>query len=312
MRDLSGVHPPVATPFAEDGELALDAFDANLREWLSHPVAGIVVAGSTGEAPLLDRRELCALVETTAARIGDRTLTVGTGAESTREVISVTREVAGLGADAVLVRSGSYYLKAMKPGVVRDHFLAVADASPVPVILYHIPQFVPVHLTPDLVGRLVEHPNIIGIKDSSGDLRNLGALIEACGRDAQVLVGSGALLYAALEAGAVGGILGVAVVATRSCCQIFDAWREGDHRRAGAMQERVAPLHKAPRGRGRDRRREGRARPAGSLRRSHSEPAQAGRRCQARHGRRCARSRRPRRLRLSPARSRSRVAILKP
>ena len=244
MRDLSGVHPPVATPFAEDGGLALDAFDANLREWLSHPIAGIVVAGSTGEAPLLTRRELGALVETTAARIGDRTLTVGTGAESTREAIAATREVAALGAHAVLVRSPCYYLKAMKPGVVRDHFLAVADASPVPVVLYHIPQFVPVHLTPDLVGRLVEHPNIIGIKDSSGDLRNLGALVEACGRDAQVLVGSGALLYAALEAGAVGGILGVAVIATHSSCALYDAWKAGDHRRAGAMQERIGPLHK--------------------------------------------------------------------
>ena len=244
MRNLAGVHPPVTTPFAEDGGVALEAYDANLREWLSHPVAGIVVAGSTGEAPLLSRRELGALVEATAARIGDRTLTVGTGAESTREVIAVTREVAALGAHAVLVRSPSYYLKAMQPGVVRDHFLAVADASPVPVILYHIPQFVPVHLTPDLVGRLVEHPNIIGIKDSSGDLRNLGALVEACGRDAQVLVGSGALLYAALEAGAVGGILGVAVIATRSSCALYDAWREGDHARAGAMQERIGPLHK--------------------------------------------------------------------
>ena len=244
MRDLSGVHPPVATPFAEDGGLALDAFDANLGEWLSHPVSGIVVAGSTGEAPLLTRGELCALVETTAARIGDRTLTVGTGAESTREVIAVTREVAELGAHAVLVRSPSYYLKAMRPGVVRDHFLAVADASPVPVILYHIPQFVPVHLTPDLVGRLVEHPNISGIKDSSGDLRNLGALVEACGSRAQVLVGSGALLYAALEMGAAGGILGVAVIATRSACALYEAWREGDHARAGAMQERIGPLHK--------------------------------------------------------------------
>ena len=244
VRDLAGVHPPLTTPFAEDGELALDAFDRNLREWLSHPVSGVVVAGSTGEAPLLDRRELCALVEAAAARIGDRTLTVGTGAESTRQVISVTREVAELGAHAVLVRSASYYLGAMRPSVVRDHFLAVADASPVPVILYHIPQFVPVHLTPDLVERLVEHPNIIGIKDSSGELRNLRALIEACGSNAQVLVGSGALLYAALEEGAAGGILGVAVVATRMCCEIYDAWREGDHRRAGAMQERVAPLHK--------------------------------------------------------------------
>lgn len=244
MRDLSGVHPPVATPFSEDGGLALDAYDVNLREWLSHPVAGIVVAGSTGEAPLLTHAELAALVEATAARIGDRTLTVGTGEESTRGVIATTRDVAARGANAVLVRSPSYYLKAMRPGVVRDHFLAVADASPVPVILYHIPQFVPVHLTPDLVGRLVEHPNIIGIKDSSGDLRNLGRLIEACGRNAQVLVGSGALLYAALVAGAAGGILGVAVIATHSACALYDAWREGDHARAGAMQERIGPLHK--------------------------------------------------------------------
>ncbi|WP_420633761.1 dihydrodipicolinate synthase family protein [Candidatus Palauibacter sp.] len=244
MRDLGGVHLPVATPFFEDGGLAVDAFEANLREWLSHPIAGIVVAGSTGEAPLLRRRELSALVEATAAQIGDRTLTVGTGAEATRDVIAANRDMAGLGAHAVLVRSGSYYLKAMKPDVVRDHFLAVADASPVPVILYHIPQFVPVHLTPDLVSRLVEHPNIIGIKDSSGDLRNLGALVEACGRNAQVLVGSGALLYAALEAGAVGGILGVAVIATRSSCALYDAWKAGDHRRAGAMQERIGPLHK--------------------------------------------------------------------
>ena len=300
MRDLSGVHPPVATPFGEDGELALDAFDNNLREWLSHPIAGIVVAGSTGEAPLLDRRELWKLVETTAARIGDRTLTVGTGAESTREVIFVTRKVAELGANAVLVRSPSYYLKAMRPDAVRDHFLAVADASPVPVVLYHIPQFVPVHLTPDLVGRLVEHPNIIGIKDSSGDLRNLGQLIEACGRNAQVLVGSGALLYAALEAGAAGGILGVAVIATRSCCQIYDAWKRGrpPPRRSHAGTRGAAPQE--PRGGGRHRRGEGRARPPRPLRRRAPQPAAARRRRQARQGRRRPRSRRPRRLRLKP------------
>lgn len=244
MLDLGGVHVPVATPFAEGEELATEAFRDNLRQWLSHPVAGIVVAGSTGEAPLLRRAELLRLVEIAAPLVEGRGLVVGTGAEATRDVIKANRQAAARGATAVLVRAPYYYLPAMKPGLIRDHFLRVADESPVPVVLYHIPKFVTVDLVPELVGRLVEHPNIIGIKDSSGDLHNLGALIEACGRNAQVLVGSGALLYAALEAGAVGGILGVAVIATHSCCALYDAWRAGDHGQAGALQERIGPLHK--------------------------------------------------------------------
>lgn len=244
MLDLGGVHLPVATPFAEAGGLATESFRSNLEQWLSHPTAGIVVAGSTGEAPLLTERELFELVELVAEQIGSKQLTVGTGAESTLQVIATNREVAERGANAVLVRSPYYYRPAMSPGVVRDHFLRVADESPVPVILYHIPKFVTVELVPDLVGRLVEHENIIGIKDSSGDLTNLGALVEACGSKGSVLVGSGALLYAALEAGAVGGILGVAVFATRSSCALYEAWKAGDHPLAGAMQERIGPLHK--------------------------------------------------------------------
>jgi len=244
MLDLGGVHLPVATPFAEAGGLATSSFASNLQEWLSHPVAGVVVAGSTGEAPLLSRQELLVLVESVANRIGDRLLTVGTGAESTRAVIACNHEVAERGAQSVLVRSPYYYAPAMSPEVVRDHFLRVADESPVPVVLYHIPKYVPVDLAADLVGRLVEHENIVGIKDSSGDLRNLGALVEACGNKGSVLVGSGSLLYAALEAGAVGGIMGVAIIATRSTCALYEAWRAGDHERAGVLQERIGPLHK--------------------------------------------------------------------
>ena len=234
----------MATPFADAGGLATEAFRANLRHWLSQPTAGIVVAGSTGEAPLLRQAELLELVETAAPLVEGRGLTVGTGAESTREVIETNRRVAARGATAVLVRAPYYYLPAMKPGVIRDHYLRVADDSPVPVILYHIPKFVTVELVPDLVARLVEHPNIVGIKDSTGDLKNLRALVEACGRNAQVLVGSGALLYAALETGAVGGILGVAVIAPDLSCALYDAWRAGDHERAGDLQERIGPLHK--------------------------------------------------------------------
>lgn len=222
----------------------VSAFRANLHAWLSHPVAGVVIAGSTGEAPLLSRDELLALLDAALPLTEGRRLIVGTGAEATRDVIALSRAVGERGADAVLVRSPSYYQPAMSPAVLRDHFHAVADASPVPVILYHIPKFVPVSLDPELAGRLVEHPNIVGIKDSSGDLSNLAALVGACGSGGSVLVGSGALLYAALEAGARGGILGVGLLATRSATRLYDAWREGDAAQAGALQERIGPLHK--------------------------------------------------------------------
>ncbi len=203
------------------------------------------MAGSTGEAPLLTSDELGALTEAARTVIGGRALIVGTGAESTAEVVRLSRLAAERGADYVLVRAPSYYQPAMTPEVLRVHFLAIADASPVPVLLYHIPRFVPVGLEPELVGRLVQHENIVGIKDSSGDLKNLGALVEACGSRASVLVGSGAHLYPALETGAAGGILGVALLATRSACELHDAWVRGDSAGAGRLQERIGPLHKA-------------------------------------------------------------------
>jgi len=235
----------VTTPFANAGGVDVLAFRSNLTAWLAHPVAGIVVAGSTGEAPLLGRDELLALVDAALPLTEGRRLIVGTGAEATRDAVALSVAAGQRGADAVLVRSPSYYQPAMSPAVLRDHFVRVADASPVPVILYHIPKFVPVRLDPELVGRLVEHENIVGIKDSSGDLSNLAALVDACGSRGSVLVGSGALLYAALEAGATGGILGVGLLATRSATRLYAAWTEGDTAAAGALQERIGPLHKS-------------------------------------------------------------------
>ncbi len=244
MLSLAGVHLPVTTSFTPGGELDLAHFRTNLCDWLSHSIGGIVIAGSTGEAPLLRRSELYALVEATETEIEGRVLLVGTGGEATDVVIDNSRAVFERGASAVLVRSPYYYNPAMRPDVLRDHFLRIADSCSGPVVLYHIPKFVPVDLTPELVGHLMEHENIIGIKDSSGDLKRLGAMVEACGTNGQVLVGSGSHLYAALEMGAAGGILGVAVIATRSSAQLYEAWQAGDHRRAGALQERIGPLHK--------------------------------------------------------------------
>ena len=202
-----------------------------------------MIAGSTGEAPALTDDELMALVDVAAGRIGDRQLIVGTGGESTRVVIARSKAAAERGATAVLVRAPCYYAPAMTPEVLTDFWTAVADASPVPVVIYHVPKFVPVTVTPDLVDRLVEHPNIIGIKDSTGTAESLEGFIAACGDRASVLVGSGALLLDALEAGAAGAILGSAVVAPGIATGLYDAWRGGDRRTASAFQARLGPLH---------------------------------------------------------------------
>jgi 4-hydroxy-2-oxoglutarate aldolase len=243
---LDGIFLPVTTPFEpETASLSAAAFAENLGRWLAHPIRGIVVGGSTGEAPLLDLEEICALVEWARAILPeDVLLLAGTGMESTRHTSRACLAAAERGADAVLVRPPAYYREQMTPEAIRAHFLEVADRSPVPLILYHVPKFVPVELAPELAARLVEHENIIGIKDSSGDLKNLGALGEACAGRAAVLVGSGAHLYAGLEIGATGGILAVGLLATERCCHVFDAWRSGRTMAAGAAQEALGPLHR--------------------------------------------------------------------
>jgi 4-hydroxy-2-oxoglutarate aldolase len=244
--DLSGVHVPAVTPFDPDGELDLAGFRANLEHWLARGVAGIVVGGSTGEAVLLDEVERIALWG--AARdviAADRLLIAGTGAESTRATIRLCRAAASKRADAVLVQPPAFYKGAMTPEALRLHYHAVADASPVPVVLYQVPlRLSTLDLPTGLVAELAQHENVAGIKDSRGRLELVGELVEAArGHAFQVLVGNGALFYAALETGAVGGILGVANVAPADCVALFDAWREGRGAEAGRLQERVGPLH---------------------------------------------------------------------
>ncbi len=172
------------------------------------------------------------------------TLIAGTGAESTARTLSLCALAATEGADAVLVRPPSYFASAMSDLALREHFLRVADTSAVPVLLYHVPKYVPVALGSGLVEELARHENIIGIKDSSGDLRNLGDLIEACSDRAQVLVGSGSLLYSGLETGAAGGVVAVGLLAPAACCDLETAWRAGRGPEAGLIQERVGRLNK--------------------------------------------------------------------
>ncbi len=210
-----------------------------------------MIGGSTGEAPLLTAAELGVLIETARTEAPARVAVIaGCGAESTRATIELCALAAARGADAVLVRSPAYYRDQMSPAVLRTHFHAVADASSLPVIVYSIPRYVPVELAPELIGRLVEHDNIVGVKDSSGDLKTVAALVDGCAGNGAVLAGAGTLLYPALELGATGGVLGVAVLASAACVELVRAFRSGRTVEAGRLQERIGPLHKAIVGRG--------------------------------------------------------------
>lgn len=242
--DLAGVFIPTLTPFAPRGEVDLDAFEGNLRVWSEAGVHGFVVGGSTGEAVLLDAAERLNLWTVTREVAPDRVLIAGTGAESTRTTIRMCKAAAQAGADAVLVQPPAFYKGAMTREALTDHFRAVADASPVPVIVYQVPlRMSTLDLSTPLIADLSQHDNIAGAKDSRGKLELIRELVDATSEGFQVLVGSGALLQSALDAGAVGGILGIANVVPELCTAIFAAHGRGDVAEAAAIQSRVAPLH---------------------------------------------------------------------
>lgn len=244
--DLRGVLIPTATPFDAQGELATAAFRANVRAWLRTPIAGLVVGGSTGEAVYLDEEERLRLLDVARDELGDRLLVAGTGAESTRATLRLTRDAADAGADAVLVQPPAFYRGAMTPGALEVHYRAVADASPVPVIVYQVPLRMSTLDMPNaLVARLSEHPNVVGIKDSRGRLELVTELVETCAAGFQVLVGTGALLFDALETGAAGGILGVANLLPGESAAVVSAWRDGRTDEAAELQALVAPVHQA-------------------------------------------------------------------
>jgi len=244
--DLSGVFIPAVTPFEPGtGEIDIPAFQSNLRSWAQHPIQGIVIAGTTGEAVLLDEDERLALVQAGKEALpSDILLTVGTGLESTRATIRLTRDVAAAGAQAVLVQPPAYYKGAMTPEALREHFLAVADASPIPVIVYQAPlRMSTLDFPTGLVVELSNHDNIVGIKDSRGKLELMGELVNQCKAGFQLLVGSGALLYPALEVGAVGGIVAVANMAPGPSGELFQAFKAGRSSEAGRLQQQIGPVH---------------------------------------------------------------------
>jgi 4-hydroxy-2-oxoglutarate aldolase len=239
---IRGILPPLTTPFRGDGALDTAAFEANLEIYATQDLGGALVLGSNGEAQSLEEPEKLALVRTARARMSSRTLLVGTGLESTRATIALTRKVADLGADAVLVLTPHYYKSQMSPDALRTHFEAVGDASSIPVLLYSVPAFTGITFPAGLAAELARHPLVRGMKESSGDLGLLGRLVASVPPRFAVICGSAPVIYPALCIGAVGGILAAACCAPRPVTALYQAFQEGDHARARRIQEAVTPL----------------------------------------------------------------------
>jgi len=239
---LRGVIPPLVTPFRADGTLDLSAFEANLEALAGRGLAGFLVLGSNGEAAGLDEEEKLALVAAARRLLPRRLLLAGTGMESTRGTIALTRKAADAGADAVLVLTPHYYKSRMTAEALRLYFEAVADASPVPVYLYSVPAFTGLPWPPGLASELASHPRIAGMKESSGDVSLLERVVSSVPARFEVSCGNALVFYPALCAGAAGGVLAVANCVPRAVVALHQAFVAGDHGRARRIQEALLPL----------------------------------------------------------------------
>jgi 4-hydroxy-2-oxoglutarate aldolase len=243
--DLHGIFPPIPTPFV-DGKVAYDKLAANIARWNQTGLRGYVAFGSNGEYVYLSEAEKLEVVKTVvqSAAPGMQVI-AGTGCESTWQTIELTNACAKLGAHAALVVTPFYYGGRMNEAALFKHFTAVADQAAIPVLIYNVTKFTNINIAAGLVARLSRHPNIIGIKDSNGNVGSLGEMVAAADRNFSVLVGTAGALFGALTLGAVGGVLALANVAPEACVQIQTLIKQGRIEPARLLQLRMLPVNTA-------------------------------------------------------------------
>ena len=250
FQDLRGVLLPITTPFDAAGNVDLGGLRANIAKWNASGISGYVLLGSTGERVHLDENEYLKVIQAARAEVEPRpeglTFIAGAGQQSTRGTIDeIKRVIEAVTVDAFLVITPHFYRPSITQQALIAHYQSIADAAPVPVILYSMPALTGIKIEPETAARLSEHENIIGIKDSSADLDGLRETIKLVRKDFAVLTGNGTVLNQALSAGASGGILAVGCVAPAVCLEIFRAVSSGESERASSLQTKLTPLAQA-------------------------------------------------------------------
>jgi 4-hydroxy-2-oxoglutarate aldolase len=243
-KPLEGIYVALTTPFVGD-DVSPAKFRENILRYNATGLAGYLVLGSTGESVSIDDAESLALLEAAAtAASPSKKLLAGTARESTKLTIEFTNRAAAFGIAAALVRPPSYFKARMTREALRAHYLALADAAKVPILVYNIPQNTGITLDPQLVIELAAHPNIAGLKESSGSLAFLDEVGPRVPRDFHYFLGSGHVIYPGLEMGADGAILAVANAAPELCAEIFKLFRAGKKEEARRLQFELIPLNK--------------------------------------------------------------------
>jgi len=235
---LAGIFPPIPTPFKDDLQIDYDHLQSNLNRWNQEPLTGYVVCGSNGEYTYLTLDERVELIRAARQVIpGGGLLIAGSGMESTRETIDLTCRMAQAGADAAIVVTPCYYRGRMTAAALEQHYRQVADASPIPVVLYSVPANTGLDLPAQVAISLAKHPNIIGMKDSGGDVTKIGYMAhETLADDFQILAGSAGFLLGALAVGAVGGVCALANIAAAGLTSLWKYFRQGDTMKAREIQ----------------------------------------------------------------------------
>lgn len=242
MKRFSGIFTPITTPFAGD-EIDEAGLRRNVAQWMRSPLHGLVVLGSNGEAALLDDDEADRAIALVRDGVpADRALIAGTGRESTGATIAATRRAAAIGADAALVRTPSFFKAQMTSDLFVRHYTEVAEASPIPVLLYNVTMFTGVNLLPDAVERLAPHPNIVGIKESGTDVAQISEYVGRTPDDFTVLAGAAPTLFHSLCAGCDGAILAVAGVLPELCVRLWTLVRDRQIEEARELQRRLTPI----------------------------------------------------------------------
>ncbi|MDQ3009906.1 MAG: dihydrodipicolinate synthase family protein [Acidobacteriota bacterium] len=250
--NLNGIIAALPTPFGYDGEVDREQLRRNVEKWNLTDLHGYLILGSTGEFTHLTADEKQVVIETVRGAMSyDKLLLVGTGELSTRQTIEMTRRAHDHGADGAVVITPFYYKKVLFDEHHIAHYERIADSAPIPTMIYMIPQFAGVTLMPETIAHLAEHPNIIGLKESSGDLPAMKDLFrELKTSEFSVLVGSPAILHQSLEAGCSGAVLAVGCLAPNTSCAVRRNWQEGNYEKANELQTKLAKLGRITSGNG--------------------------------------------------------------
>jgi len=243
---LGGIIPPLTTPFDKNENLLPEKLKSNIRQLSRYDLSGFLVLGTNGESVMLDQKEKLAVIHAAREAIEPgKLMFAGTGCESVRETIVLTCEAARAGADAAVVLNPFYFKAQLDQDALKKHFWTVADAATIPVIIYNMPQNTGLDMTASTILNIAGHPNIVGLKDSGGDMEKMDAIIRQAKPDFRTLAGSAGFLLPALKLGAAGGVLALANIAPGICLKILQLFLDGNLDEAEILQKRILDLNTA-------------------------------------------------------------------